>query len=325
MLKGKKSLMFAATAALMLAGCGGSGGKTQIGVLQFGSFEALERAKQGFVDAVNKSALKDKVEITVKNAAANGADNTSMASTLAAGSDLVYGIATPSATALKNAVGSLGTNAPVLFSAVTNAVGANLVNKLDAPEGNCTGVLDIGPIDQELEILSKFEGVDKVVSFFTSTEVNSVYQAEIAERWMDAHNIAHERKTITNASEITSAFAAIADDVDAVFLPTDDTIANSMTTLKAANDSRPNKLIVVGCDTGLIDGCTFAMGVDYYRCGVQAGEMAVKILNEKKPISEIPVETCSENNIFINKKLADELGINIPEQVLAIEGATILK
>ena len=215
-------------------------------------------------------------------------------------------------------------NTPVLFSAVTDAKGANLVQNLNEPEANCTGVLDIGPIADQLSILSKFPGVDKVASLFTSTEVNSVYQADIADAWMDEHGIAHERKTITNASEIGSAFAAIGDDVDAVFLPTDDTIANSIAAIKAANDSRPNKLIIVGSDTGMIEGNIFAMGVNYYECGVQAGEMAIQILKDKKPIKEIPVQTCENNDIVINQTWANSLGIEIPAEVLAIEGARIV-
>lgn len=310
-----------ALGSIVLTGCGGTG-KTKIGILQFGSFEALEKAKQGFVDAIETSSVKDKIEIEVKNAAANGADNVSMASSLAATSDLLYGIATPSASALKNAVDSMGWGNPVVFSAVTNAVGANLLKNETAPEGNCTGVLDIGPIARELEVLTQFPGVDNIVSFYTSTEVNSVYQAEIAEAWMKEHGVTYSRKTITAASEITSALAAISDDVDAVFLPTDDTIANSIATIKAANEARTKKLIIVASDTGMIDGATFAMGVDYYQCGVQAAKMAEKIINGTA-IKDIPVETCDVSSLVINKTWADSLGTTIPKSVLSIEGAII--
>ncbi|MBO4541185.1 MAG: ABC transporter substrate-binding protein [Bacilli bacterium] len=321
--KGTISLLaIMAFGAASLSGCSSS--KTQIGILQFGSFPALEKAKQGFVDALKKSSIADSVEITIKNPAANSADNASMASTLAASCDLLYGVATPSASALKTAVSSLGANTPVLFSAVTNPVGANLLTNTEAPEGNCTGVVDLGPIAEELEILTKFPGIDKVASFFTSTEVNSVYQADIAEEWMDAHNISHERKTITSAAEIGSALAAIGDDVDAVFLPTDDTIANSIGAVKQANDVRTKKLIIVGSDTGMIEGSTFALGVDYYQCGVQAGEMAIKILKDKKSLSEIRVESCDTSEVVINQTWATALGIEIPAEVLAMEGATIV-
>ena len=311
-------------AATALMSCGGGEGKLKVGILQFGSFDALEKAKQGFVDVLEKSDLKDKIAIDVKNAAANGADNVSMAATLASNSDLVYGVATPSASALKNAVDSIASPAPVLFSAVTNALGANLVKELNTPDGNCTGVLDIGPIAEELEILTKFDGVDNVVSFFTSTEVNSVYQVEIAEKWMDDNNIAHSRKTITSASEISSALAAIPEDVDAIFLPTDDTIANSISLVKSANEARTSKLFVVGSDTGLASSCTFAMGVDYYQCGVQAGNMAVELLKKNKTVSQIPVQTCDVSKIVVNKTWAESLGQTIPAEVLAIEGVEIL-
>ena len=106
-MKSKMILLSAALMATSLASCGGND-KTRIGVLQFGSFEALEKAKQGFVDAINASPIKDKVSFDIKNAAADGALNSSSASSLAANSDLVYGVATPSASALKNAVDSLG-------------------------------------------------------------------------------------------------------------------------------------------------------------------------------------------------------------------------
>lgn len=325
-MKKTKLLATMALSALLLAGCGegSSDAKTAIGILQFGSFEALENAKLGFVDTLEKSSIKDKISIEVKNAAANGADNTSMAKTLAGSKDLLYGIATPSASALKNAVGSLGWNTPVLFSAVTDPAGANLVQNAAAPEGNCTGVSDLGPIAEELEILTRFDGVDNVVSLFTSTEVNSVYQVNIAETWMQEHGVSFSRKTITAASEISSAVAAIGDHVDAIFLPTDDTIANSMNVIKSANAARTSKLIIVGSDIGMIDGTTFSMGVDYYECGVQAARMAEKIIGEGKAIKDIPVETCDTSKIKINKTLATELGITIPESVLSIEGAVIV-
>lgn len=322
-MKSKWLLLSTMLMATSLASCGGNGEKTRIGVLQFGSFEALEKAKQGFVDVLNASSLKDKISFDIKNAAADGALNTSGASTLAANSDLVYGIATPSASALKNAVDSLDNGVPVLFSAVTNAIGANLVKNLEAPEGNCTGVLDIGPIDEELNVLARFPGIRKVALFFTQTEVNSVYQAEIAEASLDEHAIAHQRFTISNASEITAAFSSIGNDFDAVFLPTDDTIANSIGMIKAANEAREDKLIVVGSDTGMIEGCTFAMGVDYYQCGKQAGAMAISLLNKEKTIKQLPVETCDINSIHINKTWSDAIGVAIPENVLNIEGAVI--
>ena len=322
----KKGTLCLLSALLLggLASCNGNNnGKKEIGVLQFGSFPALENAKKGFVDTLKESAIKDDINIVIKNADANSGNNATMASTLASTSDLVYGIATPSAKALKSSVDSLGSDIPVLFAAVTNPKGAALVDNLEAPEGNCTGVVDLGPYEQELEYATLFDGVDKISSFFTSTEVNSVYQADLAEAWMDSHNISHRRDTISNASEIKSKFAAIPDDVDAVFLPTDDTIADKIALIKEANRERVKPLIIVGSDVGMIEGCTFALGVDFYKCGVQAANLAISILKDGKKMNELPVERCDINQLMINRTEATELGITIPQALLDVEGAVI--
>ena len=150
----KKKLALLAVSALLVTGCGSGNGKTKIGVLQFGSFEALQKATDGFVHTLNASEIKDKIEIKISNPNADGATNASMASTLASSSDLLYGVATPSASALKSAVASFGLDTPVLFSAVTNPLGAKLVTSLDKPGGNCTGVTDLSDIAAELDILA---------------------------------------------------------------------------------------------------------------------------------------------------------------------------
>lgn len=321
----KKTMLLTTLAftALTLAGCGGSG-KTKIGILQFGSFAALEAAKRGFVETLEKSSIKDQIEIEVKDAAASSANNSSMAASLASTKDFLYGIATPSASALKNSVGSLGWATPIVFSAVTDPVGAKLLTNDKAPEGNCTGVSDLGPIAEELEILARFPDVDNIVSLYSASEVNSVYQVNIAEQWMSEHNITFSRKAITDAKEIEGALAAISSEVDAVFIPTDDTIANSINSVKIANDARPDKLLIASCDVGMISGSVIAMGVDYYQCGVQAANMAEKIISKKATVREIPVETCTSSEIKINKTWADSLGVVIPDAVLNIPGAVIV-
>lgn len=324
-MKHRYSFILASAASMLsLASCGGgSTSKKAIGILQFGAFPALNNACKGFENTLKGSSLKDQVEITFKNAASDMGNNTSMASTLASTSDLVYGIATPSAGALKSAVASFGSNIPVLFSAVTDPVGANLLENQAAPEGNCTGVVDLGPIETELEYLCLFEGVSSVASFYTASEVNSVYQVRIAEDWMDEYDIAHSRHTIENSSQISSRFASIPDSVDAVFLPTDDTIANAINMIKQANESRSKPLIIVGSDVGMIDGAAFCVGVDYYQCGVQAANMAISILSGKA-IKDIPVERCEKKVLSINKTWAESLGMEIPSSLLAVEGAEIL-
>lgn len=319
----KKPLFLLTLPLMLLSACGGGSSKTKIGILQFGSFEALQKATDGFTETLKESDIADEIEITISNPNADSAQNTAMASTLASKSDLVYGVATPSAGALKSAVASFGLDIPVLFSAVTNPIGANLVTALDKPGGNCTGVTDLSDIASQLEILAQFD-VHKVVSFYTSTEVNSVYQADIADEWLKQHNIEHVRKTITSASEISSAMSSISSDVDALFLPTDDTIANAIGQVKQANEARTSKLIITGCDVGMISGTIFCSGINYYQSGVQAAKMAISIIKDGKNPADIPVQDCQTSEIMVNKTWADSLGINIPQAVLDLQGAKII-
>jgi len=322
---GNKTIVLLASllvGAAALSGC--DSGKTKVGILQFGTFEALTNAKNGFVEALADEGFKDgeQIEITVKNPEADSATNSQMAGVLAAASDLVYGIATPSATALKNAVTSAGREIPVVFSAVTDPVGAKLVAALDQPGANVTGMSDLGPISEELNLLAKFVGIDKVDTLYTSTESNSVYQIAIARTTIAANGWGETDHSVNNASEIASAIAAVSDDVDALFLPTDDTIAANMAMVKNANESRAKPLIILGCDVGMIDGCVIAMGVDYFELGKQAGLMAAQILTGTDP-ADIPVGTGDSSLLDINKTWADALGVAIPAEILATTGAEI--
>lgn len=323
----KKNLVVMLAAGLLasatLMGCAKNG--TTVGILQFGTFEALSNAKAGFVSALAGAGFKEGSNITFKisNPETDSATNKTMADALAASCDLVYGIATPSATALKNSVDATGRNIPVLFSAVTDPVGAKLVSALDQPGANVTGMSDIGPIEEELKLLKSFDGVDKVATLITATESNSVYQEAIAKRVIAAQGWSETAKTINNATEIPAAVSAIAADVDALWIPTDDTIAANITAIKSANEARSKPLIVLACDVGMINGAVIGMGVDYLELGKQAGAQAAKILQGTAP-ADVPVGTADKNAIKINKTWATTLGIAIPDAILETAGATIL-
>jgi putative ABC transport system substrate-binding protein len=324
----KKNLIVLAAmslSCLTLASCGGETGVKKVGILQFGTFDALTNAKKGFVSALEEAGFKDgeKIKIMVSNPETDSATNKSMADTLASGMDLVYGIATPSATALKNSVDTTGRGIPVIFSAVTDPVGAKLVDALDKPGHNVTGMSDLGPIKDELDLLKLFDGIDKVASLITGTEANSIYQEAIASKVIAANGWAESAKTINNATEITAAVTSIASDVDALWIPTDDTIAANMTAIKSANESRSKPLIVLACDVGMSSGAVVSMGVDYTELGRQAGQQAAKILNGTSP-ADIPVGTGDKSLLTINKTWATSLGLSLPAALLSTAGATII-
>jgi len=318
------TLLSALLVTTALASCGKTGTK-KVGILQFGSFDALTKAKDGFVEGLSEAGFTDgsNIEIKVLNPEADSGSNKQMADTLAAGQDLVYGIATPSATALKNSVDSTGRNIPVVFSAVTDPVGAKLVASLEKPGANVTGMSDLGPIEKELDLLDLFSGIDKVATLITATESNSIYQEDIAKTVLAKKGLTEVAKSINNATEISAAVTSIPSDVDALWIPTDDTIAANMATIKSAVEGRTTPLIVMACDVGMISGSIIAMGVDYEELGKQAGEKAAKILNGADPAS-IPVETADKSVISINQTWATKIGLTLPEALLKTEGAKVI-
>ena len=321
-MKSAKAVLAASAALfgiLALSSCSGSEQK-KIGILQFGTFEALTNANKGFVDALATAGFKDgdKIKITIKNPETDGPQNTAFAQALASSCDLVYGIATPSATALKTSVDDIGNEIPVLFSAVTDPVGAKLVSSIEKPGANVTGASDMVPDDlfqKEIAILDKFSSIDTVAVLYTQTESNSVYQKNVFDQAIKAKGWTAVDKSIANATEITSAIASLDDGVDAMVIPTDNTIAANIASVKNANESRTDHpLVIIGSDTGMLSGCVIALGVDYYGLGGQVGAMAAKILNGGKP-ADIPVEYSKKSDIKVNTAWATSLGITIPEGV----------
>jgi putative ABC transport system substrate-binding protein len=323
----KKNLLILAALTLScasLVSCNSS--SKSVGVLKIGSFDALNNAENGFVKGLENAGFVNGKNITLKsdNANGDGATDTAMAQALASSCDMVLGISTTSATALKAAVDAVGNAIPVLFTAATDPVGAGLIASMEKPGGNVTGTSDLGPIEAEINLLKNFTSIDTVAFLYTQSESNSVVQLKIAQPLIEKAGWTFVSKPITAANEITSAVSSLSADVDAVLIPTDNTIAENMANVKAGNEARTgHPLIVAGCDSGMIDGAVIAMGVDYYKLGLQTGAMAAKILNGAKP-ADVPAEYNTDAVIKVNKTWATSLGLEIPAAITSTEGAEII-
>jgi putative ABC transport system substrate-binding protein len=159
-----------------------------------------------------------------------------------------------------------------------------------------------------------------VAFLYTQGEGNSVTQLKIAQPLVEAAGWNFLAKPIQSASEINNAITTLSNDVDILLIPTDNTIADNMAMVKTANEARTDHpLIVAACDSGMIDGSIVAMGVDYYKLGVQTGKMAAQILNGAKP-ADIPAEYTKDAVTKVNKTWATQLGITIPDAIAKAEG-----
>ena len=281
--------------------------KIKVGISQFMDHESLDKAREGFVDRLEESGLD--VEIIVENQ--NGdmsLTNTSAESLNNKGLDLVYAIATPSAQGVMNVINDI----PVIFSAVTDPKGAGLVVNLDKPESNITGISDyIDPEGQLDEFLKIFPDIKTMGVVYSTSEQNSQVQLEELKAALDARGIELEAVGISNINDISQAIAGLVGKIDALFAITDNTVAAGAPII--AKVLIDNQIPSLSAEEGQVEnGLLMSQGVNYYKHGQQAADMAIRILNGES-VEDNPVEYNLENEKAINYETMEALDIRIEE------------
>lgn len=295
--------------AAFSAGCGdngsssgGNGADYKIGVLQVDTHTALDNAREGFTEKINKWAAENgkTVKFEFQNAKGDLNNEKTMAISLVAKKcDLLLGIATSSARALASAT----TRTPVLFTAVTDPVAGNIVGD------NITGTSDMAQIDKQIELIKKIVPDCKKIGFlYCSGEENSKKQIELAKAQCDALNIASREYMVTATNDIQTVVSAIGSDIDAVYIPTDNLLAANM--LLACNILTPKGIPVIAGEEGMCeDGEALAtLGIDYKKLGEQTADIAIEILSGNKKPSDIKFQYYNRKpELYINEVNAKAL------------------
>ena len=304
-----------AATLLALAACGGNTGnggssdKTyKVGVLQLTEHSALDAANKGFIAALDESGLK--YEADQQNAQNDQSACATIASKFVGdGKDLIFVIATPAAQAVAGATSDI----PIVGTAITDYAGAKLVKDNDKPGTNVTGTSDMNPVDDQIAMLHKvLPDAKKVGLLFASNEANSEIQIEMAEAALDKLGLSHDRYTVSNSNELQSVVESMVGKVDAVYSPTDNTIAAGMA--QVGQIAKENKLPIIPGEKGMCEaGGLCTLSIDDTELGHMAGEMAVKILKgESKPEDmAIEQEDASKLEVVKNDDMAQALGIDL--------------
>lgn len=280
----------------------------KIGVLQLTQHAALDAANDGFVAALDDAGIK--YEIDQQNASGDQSTCQTIAEKLVNdGNDLIYAIATPAA----QAVAGLTKDIPVVISAVTDPAESGLVADNAAPGGNVTGTSDLTPVKEQIELLKQVLPEAKTVGIlYCSAESNSVIQANMAKEACAANDLEALEFTVSSSNEIQTVVESMVGKVDAIYCPTDNTIANGMATVAmVAND---NGLPTICGESGMVDaGGLATYGIDYYQLGYMAGEMAVEILTNGANPAEMPIGYLSADKceLSVNEDTAAKLGIDV--------------
>ncbi|MBR1868173.1 MAG: ABC transporter substrate-binding protein [Clostridia bacterium] len=278
------SAMLCICAATTAISCGKQS-DYNVEVIQYAPHESLDAANKGFCDALEEWAKSENKTISFKQSGASGeASNilTAVNVAIANNPDAILAIATPVAVSLAGATSDI----PVLYTAVTdpNADSSKLTGR-----SNVYGTSDMQPVDQQIDLIKDLlPSVNKIAFVFSSEEPNSRTQVELAKQECDILGISYEEKTVTDVNSIQPTIQSISSDVDAIYIPTDNTLAANMGVVATANTKKLP--IVTGAGSMLtadgVDVASATLAIDYYELGKQTAEIAIKILKGEKVSDE---------------------------------------
>lgn len=289
----------------------------QVGVLQFAEHGSLDNCTEGFIQGLANEGIVEglNLELEINNASADMGLTAQMASSLATENmDLICGVATPAAQSAYNAAMDL--NIPVIFTAVTDPIMAEMADENGMPVGEITGTSDQLAVEAQLAMIREIMPEAKTIGIlYTISEVNSISAIAEYEAVVDSYGFELITQGITATADIAVAAQELVGKVDCLTNLTDNTVVNSLpTVIGLANEAG---IPVFGSEVEQVaGGCLAAEGIDYLALGVQTGEMAAKVLRGEAKASELEFETIQSSQLSINTQVAQELGIELPESII---------
>ena len=287
----KKKLVLFPLLTLALAGSlTGCSTAKEIGILQYGEIPALDKAREGFVDAL-KARGYDTNKIDYKNAETKASNVSTFADAMIGRYKLNLAIATPCATMMKATALNIGNTSPLLFTAVTDPTDG-LVSNVYEPEGFVTGSSDMQPssaLIQQIQLAKKINPeITKFGILYTASETNSKIQADSAEAIAQLDGLEVVRKTCTNNNDVEEKTIALVNEgVGAIWIPTDTNVSNNISKVKSGIGDK--KVLLIAGEDGMLSSAHVTISINYYNLGYKTGEMAAGILLDGKTVKQTPV------------------------------------
>ncbi len=328
-LKNLLVLVIVAVLGLSLASCGGNSKLTKVGILKYVTAPALDAAEEGIIEALENAGFVDgeNIEIIRQNPQANASALTNAAISLVNKCDLIFAIATPAAQAVKAEIENQGKETPLIFTAVTDPVSAGLVESVENKTGFVTGTNDMNPVVDQVSLIHEVNAnVKKMGIIYSSNEVNSKIQSDLAEAQAKKMGIETFVQTINSVNDITNAINALVNKgIEAIYLPTDNVVATAVATI--VNITNDHGIISVCGEEGMaLDGGILSYSINYKALGLMTGEMGAKILKGEATPNQIPVGglAAEDLSLVVNTKAAAAANISLPEEFVA-EADVVIK
>ncbi|HAS6338702.1 TPA: ABC transporter substrate-binding protein [Vibrio vulnificus] len=287
----------------------------KVAVSQIVEHPALDATRQGLLDGLKaKGYVEGKnLEFDYKTAQGNPAIAVQIARQFVGESpDVLVGIATPTAQALVSATRSI----PVVFTAVTDPVGAKLVKSMEQPGKNVTGLSDLSPVSQHVDLIKELLPNAKAIGVvYNPGEANAVTLVELLKKSAAEKGLKVVESTALKSADVQSATQAIAAKSDVIYAPTDNTVASAIEgMIVAANQAK--KPVFGGATSYVEKGAIAGLGFDYYQVGVQTADYVVAILEGQEP-GKLDVKVATGSDLVVNQGTAEKLGITISASVLS--------
>ncbi|USD64437.1 ABC transporter substrate-binding protein [Vibrio sp. SCSIO 43136] len=286
----------------------------KVAVSQIVEHPALDATRQGLLDGLKAKGYEEgkNLEFDYKTAQGNPAIAVQIARQFVGENpDVLVGIATPTAQALVSAT----RNIPVVFTAVTDPVGAKLVKKLEKPGKNVTGLSDLSPVEQHVELIKELmPSVKSIGVVYNPGEANAVSLMELLKASTEKHGIELVEATALKSADVQTATQAISAKSDIIYALIDNTVASAIEgMIVAANQA---KTPVFGAATSYVErGAIASLGFDYYQIGVQTADYVAAVLEGTDPGS-LDVKVAKGSDLVVNATAAKKLGFEIPSSVM---------
>jgi len=311
------------TSAISLMG--GCGTETYtIGLSQLVTHPALDATRDGIIDGLADNGYVDgeNIEIDYQNSELDMSVVTSIAQKFVSEDvDVIITIATPNSQAAISA--AEGTEIPVVFTAITDPVGSQMVSDWDNhPDENVTGVSDMISVADDVDlILQIVPGVKTIGTLYNAGESNSVFLTGKLLEACTALGIDVVEKTVSTSADVLTAAQSLVGQVDVVWVGTDNTVVTGLEALIGVCED--NDIPLFPSDEPSIErGGIACWGFDYYDIGYQTGEMVASMLDGDGSATNIPVEKGAVITLSVNIAAAERMGVTIPQSVID-EAATV--
>lgn len=311
-------MMTMALAATALVGCGSdSSSKSDkaeytIGISQFAEHGSLDNCREGFLEGLKEAGIEEDKNLKVYYD--NAQTDTGTAGTIADSYvskkvDLVCAIATPSAMSAYNSC--MNADIPVVYTAVSDPVGAGLVKKDGANAGNVTGSCDLLPVEEQLKMIrAMMPEAKKIGILYTTSEANSVSTIKEYKEKAGEYGFEIVDTGINTIADVDLAASDLVGKVDCICNLTDNTVVQALqTVIEKAN---AKNIPVFGSEIEQVKaGCVAAMGIDYFELGKKTGAMAAKILKGEATAEETEYIKNADSALYVNTAAADKIGMQL--------------